>query len=47
MFAGLGYTLVYFIPGISGDKKKLKKAGLIFISSWVLLVLISVIEFLI
>jgi Ca2+/Na+ antiporter len=45
MFAGMGYTLAYFIPGILGDKKKLKKAGIIFIFSWVLLVLISVIEF--
>lgn len=29
MFAGMGYTLAYFIPGILGDKKKLIFMGVV------------------
>jgi hypothetical protein len=43
---GLGITLAYFIPGLlNKEKAKLKKAGLIFVSTWLLLIIISIIEF--
>jgi Ca2+/Na+ antiporter len=47
IIVGLGFLLAFFIPGIAGDKKKLKKAGLIFIGTWLLLLLISGVEFII
>ncbi len=42
---GLAFTLVNFIPGVSGNKLKLKKAAIIFFTTWLVVVLISVIEF--
>jgi hypothetical protein len=43
---GLVYSLINLIPGLQGDKKKLKKAFVIFFSTWLLLILISVVDFL-
>ncbi|HEY2583878.1 MAG TPA: hypothetical protein VGI43_18860 [Mucilaginibacter sp.] len=43
---GFGFTLAYFVPGLANpDKKKLKRSGLIFISTWLLLMVITIIEF--
>ena len=42
---GLAFTLLNFFPGIWGDKPKLRKAGLIFGGTWLILILLTVIEF--
>lgn len=43
---GFGMCAFYFFPGIkSGDKSKMKKAGLIFLSTCLMIILITVIEF--
>jgi len=46
-FAGLAFSLYYLVSGLSGDIKALKKAAVVFGLTWVLLVLISVAEYLI
>jgi hypothetical protein len=45
---GFGFSAFYFFPGISQrNKRKIKKAGLIFLSTWVVIILITGIEFII
>jgi hypothetical protein len=45
---GFGFCAFYFFPGIKGkDKTKMKKAGLIFLSTWLMIIIITVIEFII
>jgi hypothetical protein len=45
LIAGLGFTMVNFFPGISGDKIKLKKAGIIFLVTFLVFIVITVLEF--
>jgi hypothetical protein len=45
LIAGLGLTMVNFFPGISGDKIKLKKAGIIFLVTFLVFIVITVMEF--
>ena len=43
---GIVMTLILFVMGlIKKDNKKLKKAGLIFIATWVILIVLGTIEF--
>jgi hypothetical protein len=45
---GFGFSAFYFFPGIKrGDKGKMKKAGLAFLSTWLLIIIITAIEFII
>ena len=47
-FIGIVMVLIFLVMGlIKKDNKKLKKAGLIFISTWVILIILGTIEFLI
>ena len=45
LLTGLTFTVINFIPGISGDKAKLKKAGIIFLVTFLVFVLITAVEF--
>jgi len=45
LLTGLTFTAINFIPGISGDKVKLKKAGIIFLATFLVFVLITAVEF--
>jgi len=45
LIAGLAFTMVNFFPGISGDKIKLKKAGIIFLATFLVFIVIAVMEF--
>jgi hypothetical protein len=43
---GFGFTAFYFIPGIiNKDYRKIKRAGIIFIVTWLIILIITVIEF--
>lgn len=43
---GIVMTLILFVMGlIKKDNKKLKKAGFIFIATWVILIVLGIIEF--
>ena len=45
---GFGFSAFYFFPGIKGrDKSKMKRAGLIFLSTLLMIIIITVIEFVI
>ena len=45
---GMISTLVFFFAGlINKDNSKLKKAGLVFLATWLVLLLLSAFEFLI
>lgn len=45
---GFGFSAYYFFPAIKrGDKSNMKKAGLIFLFTWLLVIIITVIEFVI
>jgi hypothetical protein len=44
MLIGLGLALINFIRGLSGDKKKLRKAAIIFVSTLLLIIFISIVE---
>jgi len=43
--AGFSVTVYYLMPGLKGDKLKLKRAGLMFLCTWILIIFISAIEF--
>lgn len=45
LIAGLTFTMVNFFPGISGDKIKLKKAGKIFLVTFLVFIVITLLEF--
>jgi hypothetical protein len=45
LLTGLTFTVINFIPGISGDKVKLKKAGIMFFFTFLIFVIITIIEF--
>ncbi|WP_183556664.1 hypothetical protein [Mucilaginibacter sp. SP1R1] len=43
---GFGLTAYYFIPGvIKKDYPKIKRAGIIFITTWLFILVIMIIEF--
>jgi hypothetical protein len=45
---GFGFSAFYFFPAIKrGDKSKMKKAGLVFLSTWFMIIIITSIEFII
>jgi len=46
--AGFGFSAFYFFPGFKKqDKQKMKKAGLIFLCTWLMIIVITAIEFII
>lgn len=48
LITGLGLTAANFFPGISNNnKQKLKKAGAFFLITWLFVIIITVIEFMI
>ena len=47
LLTGLTFTVINFISGISDDKVKLKKAGVIFLATFLVFVLITAVEFVI
>jgi hypothetical protein len=45
---GFGFSAFYFFPAIKrGDKSKMKKAGFIFLSTLLVVIIVTVIEFII
>ncbi|MGE0773392.1 MAG: hypothetical protein AB7K37_16890 [Cyclobacteriaceae bacterium] len=47
-FVGIVTTLVLLTAGlVKKDNKKIKKAGLIFLGTWVILILLGTLEFLV
>ena len=46
--AGFGFSAFFFFPGFrKRDKIKMKKGGLFFLLTWVMIILITVIEFIV
>jgi hypothetical protein len=45
---GFGFSAFYFFTGLKPwDKRKMKRAGLVFLLTWVMIILITVIEFIV
>jgi len=45
-FIGFGFSAFYFFSGLKQrDNTKMKKAGFIFLGTWVIVIFITVIEF--
>jgi hypothetical protein len=46
LLVGFGFSMAYFIQGIKDKNRvQLKRAGLIFLSTWILIILITTVEF--